>query len=294
MRVDAPTDRWSGHLAVRRPRSGARSLYSLIVRFLGVLVCTLAVAACTGSKSDLTIAESDDVTIRDEAPAEVSTTVAKDDLPEPSTTTEVIGVPSIADAEVLAFASVFTEDDLPEEWTECCPPLFGTPGELAGNTLCGVPAPLPTSLARFQRVFAFRQARDGSMLGRLTVSATVNADEASARSNLDAVGTPEYVGCTTESAVDSIRELYGDLGARGSATYEHVELPVGEQGSIGRMVAEVYPGGEFIESHSDLVRFRSGAVTYRMLFEMVRDHRLDEATIGEFARNLLDEVDDEG
>ena len=167
------------------------------------------------------------------------------------------------------------------------PPLYGTPEELAGNTLCGVKGTLPASRGRFQRVFAFEQAPDRSMRGRLTVSATVNADEESAITNLAAVGTPEYISCTTESAVDSVRELYSDPAAQGSATYEQTPLPVGEQGSIGRMVVIAHPHGERIESHDALVRFRSGAVTYRMLFEMVRDERLDDATIIDFAELLL-------
>lgn len=247
-----------------------------------VLAC---LAACS-SESDLQLSQPAAIVTTTTSASTTTSPTTTSTAPTTSTTESLDDRRGLDEDESRAFHAVFKETDIPPDWTECCPPLFATEAELADATLCGAPTQ-PPALARFQRVFAYRQAPDGSMLGRMIVSATVNSSEEAARINLAAVGTPEYAACTIESQLDDVRFLYQDHDAPGEATHEQTALGVGEQGNIDWIVADVHPHGEWIQTHAALVRFRAGDITYRLQFEMVRDHALDAATVEAFAADLL-------
>jgi len=101
-----------------------------------------------------------------------------------------------------ARAAVFTADDLPPGWTECCGASVYSPAELDGH-ICGSSDDLPPHTAGFDREFTLNLTAEGFEGGHLVHAVFLAPSEAAAAREFEAVYSPAYGPCAEESVARS-------------------------------------------------------------------------------------------
>lgn len=189
-------------------------------------------------------------------------------------------------AEAIAFEANITIDDLPVGWVECCPPIFASPDLLAYNT-CGDPS-VPPSLGGFVREFALDVDERGVEHGHLVVQVFVSADADDAAAKLACRSGERYrderVSAAEEDVVAKSLVPVSDV----SSTYEQIVLDVADHATVDRVTTTLEVSGSGTAwTQQDSIRFRVGAITYRILIFRY-DRPLSTAELEDWVRLLLD------